>query len=429
MAAMTDERILIRRAGPLRGEVVIPGAKNSVLKLMAATLLADGAFELSNVPSIVDVGIMAELLQAIGVRSERVAPDRLRMVNTGDITPVAPYELVERIRASINVLGPLLGRFGRVSLSLPGGDDFGSRPIDMHLSGLEAMGATFELRHGVVEGRADRLHGADITLEFPSVGATENILTAAILAKGTTVIDNAAREPEISDLCHFLVAMGADIEGIGTSTLTIHGVEHGDLHPADHAVVPDRIQAATYLAAVAVSGGEVVLRGARADHMEMLLQRFDTMGLTVTSMGRGPDGGLAVWADRRLRSIDVATLPYPGIATDYKPLIVTMLSVADGVGIVTENLYPGRFRYVEELQRLGADIRADGHHAVVRGVPQLSGAPVRAPDIRAGAALVVAGLAADGETSVSGVHHVDRGYDDLVGRLAALGADIERVPA
>ena len=422
-----DDRILIRRAGPLRGEVVIPGAKNSVLKLMAATLLADGEFTLTNVPDIVDVGIMAELLTAIGVESRFEGDGRLTMVNRGDIHPVAPYELVERIRASINVLGPLLGRFGRVSLSLPGGDDFGSRPIDMHLKGLEAMGATFELRHGVVEATAERLHGADITLEFPSVGATENILTAAVHAKGATVIDNAAREPEISDLCHFLVAMGAHIEGIGTSTLHIEGVEPGALHATQHSVVPDRIQAATYLAAVAVSGGEVVLRGARGDHMDMLLRRFHDMGLTVTSMGVGAESSLAVWAQGRLRSIDVATLPYPGIATDYKPLIVTMLSVADGVGIVTENLYPGRFRYVEELQRLGADIRADGHHAVVRGVSQLSGAPVKAPDIRAGAALVVAGLAADGETSVAGVHHIDRGYDDLVGRLAALGADIERV--
>ncbi len=425
VAAMNEERILIRRAGPLHGEVVIPGAKNSVLKLMAATLLADGTSTLTNVPDIADVGIMGELLAAIGVRSEHLGNDTVRMTNTGDISPVAPYELVERIRASINVLGPLLGRFGRVSLSLPGGDDFGSRPIDMHLKGLEAMGATFELQHGVVEGRADRLYGAEITLEFPSVGATENILTAAVHAKGRTVIDNAAREPEIADLCLFLVGMGAQITGIGSSTLVIEGVEPGELHATDHHVVPDRIQAATYLAAVAVSGGEVVLRGARADHMEMLLRRFHDMGLTVTSLG----DGLAVWANGRLRSTDVATLPYPGIATDYKPLIVTMLAVADGVGIVTENLYPGRFRYVEELQRLGADIRADGHHAVVRGVPHLSGAPVRAPDIRAGAALVVAGLAAEGETSVAGVHHVDRGYDDLVGRLAALGADIERVPA
>ena len=420
-----DERILVRRSGPLQGEVVIPGAKNSVLKLMAATLLADGEFTLTNVPDIADVGIMAELLEAIGVHGAPAGPGEWRLVNHGDITPVAPYELVERIRASINVLGPLLGRFGRVSLSLPGGDDFGSRPIDMHLKGLEAMGATFELRHGVVEARAERLHGADITLDFPSVGATENILTAAVHAKGTTVIDNAAREPEIADLCHFLLGMGADVEGIGSSTLVVHGVEPGCLRAATHATVPDRIQAATYLAAVAVCGGEVLLRGARADHMDMLLRRFRDMGMSVTPSG----DGIAAYVTGRLHSIDVATLPYPGIATDYKPLIVTMLSVADGVGIVTENLYPGRFRYVEELQRLGADIRADGHHAVVRGVPHLSGAPVKAPDIRAGAALVVAGLAADGQTTVSGVHHVDRGYDDLVGRLAALGADIERVGA
>ena len=426
---MNEERILIRRAGPLHGEVAIPGAKNSVLKLMAASLLADGCFTMTNVPNIADVGIMADLLTAIGLRSEQLQPGTLRLVNDGAIIPVAPYELVERIRASINVLGPLLGRFGRVSLSMPGGDDFGSRPIDMHLKGLEAMGASFELRHGVVEASvptADaRLHGADITLEFPSVGATENLLTAAVHAKGTTVIDHAAREPEIADLCNFLVSMGAQIEGIGSPRLVIHGVEPGQLHAADHEVVPDRIQAATYLAAVAVSGGEVVLRGARGDHMEMLLRRFHEMGLTITEV----PAGLAVWANGRLHSIDVATLPYPGIATDYKPLLVTMLAVADGVGIVTENLYPGRFRYVEELQRLGADIRADGHHAVVRGVPRLSGAPVRAPDIRAGAALVVAGLAADGETTLTGVQHIDRGYDDLVGRLAALGADVERVAA
>jgi UDP-N-acetylglucosamine 1-carboxyvinyltransferase len=417
------ERIRIHRSGPLSGEITIPGAKNSVLKLMAATLLAEGEYTITNVPTIADVGIMSDLLCAIGVRTELIEPGVVRMINAGDITPVAPYELVERIRASINVLGPLLGRYGRVSLSMPGGDDFGSRPIDMHMKGLEAMGATFELRHGVVEATAERLHGAHITLEFPSVGATENILTAAVHAKGTTVIDNAAREPEIADLCHFMVSMGAQIEGIGLSTLTVHGVEPGSLHPTTHAVVADRIQAATYLAAVAVCRGEVTLRGARADHMDMLLRRFHAMGLAITDLG----DGLAIYAHDRLRSIDVATLPYPGIATDYKPLIVTMLAVADGVGIVTENLYPGRFRYVEELQRLGADIRADGHHAVVRGVPSLSGAPVRAPDIRAGAALVVAGLAADGETDVSGVHHIDRGYDDLVGRLTHLGATIERL--
>ncbi len=417
-----DERIVIRRAGPLVGEVVVPGAKNSVLKLMAATLLAEGTYVFDNVPDIIDVRIMSELLAAIGVRSEPLGEGRLRLVNTGEISPVAPYELVERIRASINVLGPLLGRYGRVSLSLPGGDDFGSRPIDMHLKGLEAMGASFELSHGVVHAAAERLHGADITFEFPSVGATENLVTAAVHAKGTTVIDNAAREPEIADLCEFLVGMGADIEGIGTSRLVVHGVEPGSLRATDHRVVPDRIQAATYLAAVAVSGGEVVLRSVRPDHMDMLLRRLRDMGLTITTTA----DTVVIYDNGRLHSIDVATLPYPGIATDYKPLIVTMLAVADGVGIVTENLYPGRFRYVEELQRLGADIRADGHHAVVRGVRQLSGAPVKAPDIRAGAALVVAGLAAEGVTTVAGVHHIDRGYDDLVGRLVALGANITR---
>ena len=424
-AADAEGTIVVHRSGPLHGEVVVPGAKNSVLKLMAATLMADGVHTLSNVPDIVDVAIMSDLLAAIGVRSARTAPHELTLVNDGDISPVAPYELVERIRASINVLGPLLGRYGRVLLSLPGGDDFGSRPIDMHLKGLEAMGATFTIRHGDVEAVAERLHGADITFEFPSVGATENILTAAVHAKGTTVIDNAAREPEIADLCHMLVGMGADIEGIGSATLVVHGVEPGSLRAIEHRTVSDRIQAATYIAAVAMNGGELRLQGAHAPHMEMVLRRCREMGMEIIDQ----HDGLLVRAEGRLRSIDVATLPYPGIATDYKPLIVTMLCMADGVGIVTENLYPGRFRYVEELQRLGADIRTDGHHAVVRGRLSLSGAPVRAPDIRAGAALVVAGLAADGETTISGIHHIDRGYDDLVGRLAAVGASIERRPS
>jgi UDP-N-acetylglucosamine 1-carboxyvinyltransferase len=425
------EMIVVHRSGRLEGRIDVPGAKNSVLKLMAATLMADGEYVLSNVPDIVDVEIMSDLLAAIGVRTERLAPlpgergrtdGRIKLVNRGAIEPVAPYELVERIRASINVLGPLLGRFGRVRLSLPGGDDFGSRPIDMHLRGLEAMGATFEIRHGYVDARADRLHGAEVNFEFPSVGATENILTAAVHAKGTTVIDNAAREPEIADLCEMLVSMGADIEGVGSATLVVHGVEPGSLRATDHRTVADRIQAATYVAAVGVAGGDVFLHGARPEHMENLLRRFVDMGLDVVRQ----HDGISVRADQRLRSIDVATLPYPGIATDYKPLVVTMLAVADGVGIVTENLYPGRFRYIEELQRLGADIRTDGHHAVVRGRPSLSGAPVKAPDIRAGAALVVAGLVADGSTAISGVHHIDRGYDDLVGRLQAVGAQIER---
>ena len=418
--------IVVRGGGPLDGTVAVPGAKNSVLKLMAATLLCDGTFELTNVPDIADVTIMGDLLEAIGVSIERPTPDRLLLTDHGNLTPVAPYELVERIRASINVLGPLLTRCGHVRLSMPGGDDFGARPIDMHVAGLEAMGATFKFSHGYLEAFADRLHGADITFDFPSVGATENLLTAAVLADGRTTIDNAAREPEIADLCEFLVAMGAQVSGVGTSTLVVDGVEPGSLRPVSHHTVPDRIQAATYVAAVAVAGGRLDIAGARAEHMTMLLDRFADMGLEITTVDDRGGELMRVVAPTRLRSIDVATLPYPGIATDYKPLIITMLAVADGVGIVTENLYPGRFRYVEELQRLGADVRTSGHHAVVRGVPRLSGAPVRAHDIRAGAAMVVAGLAAEGETEITGIHHIDRGYDDLVGRLSAVGAHIER---
>lgn len=417
-----DATIKVRRTGPLNGEVVVPGAKNSVLKLMAACLLADGTFVITNAPSIADVGIMAELLEAIGMRVERPDGSTIVITNTGDLTPVAPAEMVESLRASINVLGPLLTRLGRVVLAMPGGDDFGTRPIDMHVAGLEAMGASFRFEDGVVEATADRLHGAEISFDYPSVGATENVLMAAVFAVGTTTINNAAREPELVDICEFLVAMGAQIDGIGTSTLTITGVERGSLHGAEHRTVADRIQAATYIAACAVAGGELDVRNARYDHMEMAIIRFREMGMRIVPN----DGGLLVTAPDQLRSVNAATLPYPGIASDYKPLLMTMLAIADGVGIVTENLYPGRFRYVEELQRLGADIRLDGHHAVVRGVPRLLATSVTSHDIRGGAAMVVAGLAADGVTTISGVHHIDRGYDDLVGRLRAVGADIER---
>jgi UDP-N-acetylglucosamine 1-carboxyvinyltransferase len=318
------------------------------------------------------------------------------------------------------VLGPLLGRTGHARVAMPGGDDFGSRPIDMHLAGLEQMGAHFQVRHGYIEATTDQLLGARIVLEFPSVGATENLLLAAVLAKGTTIIENAAREPEIADLAALLNRMGAMIVGAGTSTLEIEGVT--DLEPADHTVIPDRIEAATYLAAVALAGGEITIDGARPDHMDMFIQKLGDMGVRIAPSS----SGLWAMAQRRLSAVDVSTLPYPGIATDYKPLFVTMLSVADGVAIVTENLFAGRFKYVSELIRMGADIRTEGRHAVVRGVARLSGAPVRASDIRAGAALVVAGLAAEGETVVSDAEHIDRGYEDLPGRLRALGADVQR---
>ena len=390
---------------------------------MAATLLAPGRYRLTNVPDIADVDTMCELLASMGVESRRQGVHELVLEHSGDITPVAPFELVDRIRASINVLGPLLARFGRADIAMPGGDDFGSRPIDLHVMGLEKMGAIFDLDRDGVRAVAADLHGAHVELPFPSVGATENILMAAVLARGVTVIDNAAREPEIADLCSMLVDMGAQIAGIGSDRLEITGVAPDALRAVDHAVVSDRVQAATYIAAVAVTRGDVVVHGARAEHMEMLITRFSEMGVDITPV----EGGLRVVSSRRLTSIDFSTLPYPGIATDYKPLLVGMLAVAEGVGVATENLYPGRFRYVDELVKLGANVRIEGHHAVVRGVDSLVGTQVSAPDIRAGAALVVAGLVAVGETRIDNVHHIDRGYDDLVGRLAQLGADVTRV--
>jgi len=408
----------VRPGGPLEGSVPISGAKNSVLKLMAATTLAEGGYVLHNVPRILDVDWMGDLLTSMGMVVTPAGEGSLHIDHRPDLRPEAPYELVERMRASIVVMGPLLARYGRARVAMPGGDDFGPRPIDMHLRALEDLGATFEVAHGYIEARADHLVGARLLLEFPSVGATENALMAAVLAKGTTVIDNAAREPEIADLAAFLTRMGAQIEGAGSPTITIEGVD--ELNPVEHTVIPDRIEAATFLAAVGIAGGEVTLQGARADHMDMLIQKLGEMGMRIS-----PDtDGIWAFAPRRLRSADVSTLPYPGLATDYKPLLVALLATADGVGIVTENLFSGRFRYIDELVRMGADIRTEGHHAVVRGRPLLSGAPVRAPDIRAGAALVVAALKAEGETEVFDAHHIDRGYDRFVDKLRSLGADV-----
>jgi UDP-N-acetylglucosamine 1-carboxyvinyltransferase len=409
---------VVRPGPPLEGSVRIGGAKNSVLKLMAATLLAEGTYRLHNVPHIADVETMCDLLVSMGLDVARDDDGSLSITRSSDVVCEAPYELVERIRASIVVLGPLLGAFGHATVSMPGGDDLGSRPIDLHLQGLEALGAEFEFAHGNITARAQQLNGTRVLLEFPSVGATENLLMAGVRAKGTTVIDNAAREPEITDLATFLNRMGARVVGAGTSTIEIEGVD--ELSPVEHTVVPDRVEAATYLAAVGIAGGEIELHGARADHMDMLLHKVGEMGLRTSPTASG------IWASapRRLQSVDVSTLPYPGIATDYKPLLVAMLAVAEGVGIVTENLYADRFRYVAELVRMGADIRIQGHHAVVRGVDRLSGAPVKASDLRAGAALVLSGLAADGETTVADAFHIERGYEDFAGKLASLGADV-----
>ncbi len=414
------DKFLVRGSGPLDGELHVGGAKNSALKLMAASLLAEGSTRLVNVPDITDVAIMTELLEAMGVEIQR-AGHSVDINVPNEIDPIAPYSLVERMRASIVVLGPLLARIGRARVAMPGGDDFGSRPIDMHLQGLEQLGARFSHEHGDINGEADRLIGAEVFLEFPSVGATENLLMASVLAEGVTIIENAAREPEITDLANFLLEMGGRIEGVGTSRLRIEGVDK--LNPVTYTVIPDRVEAATYLSALAVCGGQLRLEGARVDHMEMLLRKLEEMGMILEE----DDSGLQARVLGRLKAVDVSTLPYPGLATDYKPFLVAALTVSDGAGMVTENIFAGRFRYIDELVRMGAEIRAEGRHAVVRGVKRLSGAPVKAHDIRAGAALVVAGLAADGETAISNAHHVDRGYEDLAGKLSSVGAQVSRI--
>jgi len=412
--------VRVQQSTGLSGTVRVSGAKNSVLKIMAASLLAPGQYVLNNVPHIADVKWMANLLETMGASISH-QKDVMQIEIPEEMTPIAPYELVERMRASIVVLGPLLARFGKAKVSVPGGDDFGHRPIDMHLKGLEELGVSFTNSHGYIEGEVKKLVGGKVLLNFPSVGATENLLMAAVLAEGGTVIENAAREPEIVDLVYFLNSMGAQIKGEGTSTIQIEGVDH--LSPVEHTVIPDRIEAATYIAALGMAGGQIVIEEARLEHMEMLAEKLHEMGIEIGQV----DGGISVCVSKRLRSVDLATLPYPGVATDYKPFIVALLSISDGVGIVTENIFAGRFRYVDELIRMGADIRAEGHHAVVRGVERLSGAPVRAPDIRAGAALVLAGLAAEGETLVGAASHIERGYQNLVGNLNSLGAKIELV--
>jgi UDP-N-acetylglucosamine 1-carboxyvinyltransferase len=414
-------RYVVRASGPLWGKVSVSGAtKNAGLKQMAAALLAPGVTRLRNMPRVSDLDVMTELLRAIGARIE-FEGDEVVVDASGTMTPEAPYELVTRMRASINVLGPLLARCGEARVALPGGDNIGSRKVDMHLRGFEAMGAQVDVQHGYVHARSPQLFGARIVLEFPSVGATENLMTAAVLAKGTTVIDNAAREPEVADLAAFLDRMGAHVVGAGTSTIEIEGVE--SLAAAESEIMADRIEAGTLLMACGAVGGEIELTGTRLEHLEIVVMKLAEMGMRVSPT---PDG---LWArcDTRLRAVDIATLPHPGFATDFMPLAVALLAISDGSAIVTENVYDGRFQFVDELARMGADVRTEGRHAIVRGVERLSSAPVSASDVRAGAALVLAGLVADGETVVHECQHVDRGYADLPAKLQALGADVTRL--
>jgi UDP-N-acetylglucosamine 1-carboxyvinyltransferase len=412
--------IVVEGGARLQGTVGVRGAKNAVLKEMVSALLAPGRHRLTNVPTILDVELMCQVLEHIGCLVEQ-GDHELWVVVPGEINPEAPIELVRQMRASIVVLGPLLARAGEARVALPGGDDLGARPIDMHLSGLEAMGAHFDLVHGELVGKVDgRLKGTEIELPFPSVGATENLLFAGSTAEGETVIVNAAREPEIQDLIAQLAAMGANIEGGGTSLVTVTGVEA--LSPVEHRVIPDRLEAGTYAVGAAITGGDVTVTGCSTADLRMELKKLEEAGCGVE---RG-DGWLRVRGPERPEPVDFATLPFPGFHTDMHPQMVALLSVASGTSVITENLYDSRFRYVGELARMGADITTESQHAIVRGVDNLSGCPVLAPDIRAGAALVLAGLRAEGTTTVADAEHIDRGYEDFTGRLTSLGAGIER---
>jgi UDP-N-acetylglucosamine 1-carboxyvinyltransferase len=415
------DRLFVTGGASLRGSVRVAGAKNSALKLMAGAMLAPGCSVIRNVPRIRDCVVMARLLEHFGVGVE--LRDDTAALDASEVRGAeAPHELVGQIRASIVVLGPLLARTGRARVSLPGGDEIGARPVELHVRGLERMGAAVRSEHGFLVAEAPSLHGATITLDYPSVTATENLLLAGVLARGTTVIDNAAREPEIADLADFLVSMGARIHGAGSSTVVIDGVD--ELRAADHDAVPDRIEAGTWAAAAVATRGDVTIENARPEHLDLFLTKLEDAGAEVV---RGTEGaGLRVRQHMQPRALDFVTLPYPGIATDFQPILLAMLAVADGTSIATENVFEGRFTYVGELQRMGADISTQGHHAVIRGIPRLSAAPVAAPDIRAGAALVIAGLVADGITEVADVHHIDRGYEDFESKLTALGGRVRR---
>ena len=418
----TNEYFQVVGGARLSGEVTVYGAKNSALKLMAASLLAVGESTIENVPDIADVHIMEELLTRLGCKCS-YDRNALSMKILVPKTPGhrADYDLVRKMRASINVLGPLVTRVGKVEVALPGGDAIGSRGIDFHIKGLIDLGAEAHSEHGYIIATAPNgLTGAAISLDFPSVGATENIMTAAVLAKGVTTIDNAAREPDVVDLGEFLIAMGAKIEGLGTPVITITGVK--ELKPTTHATLTDRIVAGTWAFAAVMTQGDITIHGGRPEHLEVPLDKLVAAGAVITTTA----DGFRVRMDKRPVAIDIATLPYPGFPTDLQPFVITMNAIAEGNSIVTENVFEGRFMFVSELQRLGADIHVDGHHASITGKKQLSGAPVAATDIRAGAGLVLAGLVSEGITTVEDAYHVDRGYPGFVEALLSLGAKVSR---
>lgn len=415
-------KIIVRGGKPLTGSVRINGAKNAVLPIMAASILGlEGESVICDAPSLDDVKTMHQVLASLGAKLE-YRNEKIRVNAEKLASCEASRELVRKMRASFLVMGPLLARMGEARIALPGGCAIGTRPIDQHLKGFEAMGAEIELGQGFIEGRVKgRLKGAKIYLDVASVGATENIMMAATLAVGTTIIENAAKEPEIVDLANYLNAMGARVRGAGTGIIRIEGVER--MKGAVHTVIPDRIEAGTFMVAAAITGGKLHIEGAIFDHMMPVIAKLQEMGAEIKEV----ENGLTISADGRLKAVDVKTLPYPGFPTDMQAQMMALLAVSEGTGIVTETVFENRFMHVEALRSMNAQISVDGRAALVNGTPRLTGGKVRATDLRAGAALIIAGLAAEGETEITGLEHIDRGYVDIVGRLKQLGADIRRL--
>ena len=415
---IVEKHISIEGSHKLSGEVNVKGAKNAVLKEMIIPILSEGKYILNNVPLIADVEYMQNVLKVLGINST-FKNNSLEIISPSKIGIEAPYEIVQKMRASIIILGPLLARCGEARIAFPGGDQLGPRPVQMHLDALEKMGANFELDHGVLIGKTDGLIGVEINLPYASVGATENTLLAAVLANGRTVIENAAREPEIVDIANMLLKMGANISGAGTSEIVIEGVEK--LVPTDHEIIGDRIAAGTFLAAILSTKGSGKINGIDPNHLPMEIKKLNEMGANIKTT----ETTVSIEYQNSLQSIELSTLPFPGIATDLQPIFGSALLLAEGTSILTENVYDQRFQWIPEVQRMGANIQTGWQHAMIKGVESLSGAPVHATDIRTGASLIIAALQADGFSTISGIDHISRGYEDIVTSLSSLGATIE----
>jgi UDP-N-acetylglucosamine 1-carboxyvinyltransferase len=413
------DKIVIEGGKRLKGEVRISGAKNAALPILASTILAPGTSKISNTPDLIDIKTMGKILTNLGAKVE-LGEDRVEIDTTHINNPEAPYDLVKTMRASVLVLCPLISRMGEARVSLPGGCAIGARPINLHLMGLEKMGAKVDIEHGYVKVKAKRLKGARIYLDIPTVTGTENLMMAAVLADGTTVIENAACEPEVSDLAEALKKMGARIEGAGTDVITIEGVDK--LNPVEYSVIPDRIEAGTFMVAGAITDGDIRLKGCMPGHLDAVIAKIKEAGVEITE----EDEGLRVKGVKRPKAVDIKTMPYPGFPTDMQAQMMTLMTIADGMSVITETIFENRFMHVAELKRMGADIKIEGNTAIVHGVQNISGAPLMATDLRASASLIIAGLVAKGETTLSRVYHIDRGYEKIEKKLSALGARITR---